>query len=334
MKEKVFAVSTSIFKPSIVYNKIVKFNNINLIVVGDLKTPNKWKMEGVTYLSPAKQDGLKYNILKLLPWNHYSRKLVGYLYAIQQGADIILDIDDDNLPYRNWGEIPKEKEYNLVSNIGPVNVYSFFTENHVWPRGFPLESILSEDKFKCKNVLVNKCLPVGIWQSLVDGNTDVDAIYRLTNNKPVKFEVKKPLVLSPNTWCPFNSQNTLFTKEMFPLLYLPGYVSFRFTDILRGLVAQPVMWSAGRILGFTQSTTKQERNPHHLLSDFESEIPFYLHSSKIMNIAQKLVSKKNSIDENLLSVYQGLHREGIVSLKELSLLQFWLSDLESLFLEE
>ena len=39
-------------------------------------------------------------------------------------------------------------------------------------------------------------------------------------------------MLGSGTISPFNSQNTLFTRAVFPLLYLPTYVTFRFTDKL------------------------------------------------------------------------------------------------------
>jgi hypothetical protein len=39
-------------------------------------------------------------------------------------------------------------------------------------------------------------------------------------------------------WVRFNSQNTVFFLDAFPLLYLPGHVSFRMTDIWRSFVAQ------------------------------------------------------------------------------------------------
>ena len=36
------------------------------------------------------------SITDQLPWNHFGRKNLGYLYAIQHGADVIFDFDDDN----------------------------------------------------------------------------------------------------------------------------------------------------------------------------------------------------------------------------------------------
>lgn len=35
-------------------------------------------------------------LIGALPWNHFGRKNIGYLYAILHGANIIWDFDDDN----------------------------------------------------------------------------------------------------------------------------------------------------------------------------------------------------------------------------------------------
>ena len=155
-------------------------------------------------------------------------------------------------------------------------------------------------------------------------NPDVDAIYRLTNNTPIYFNWRAPLVLAQDACCPFNSQNTYFRKEVFPLLYLPSTVTFRFTDILRGLVAQPILWAAGYHLGFAGATVLQKRNPHDYLKDFESEIPCYLQAEKVVQIAKEAVSPERSISENMLAVYRALSDKGIVSENELEILSCWL----------
>ena len=78
---------------------------------------------------------------------------------------------------------------------------------------------------------------VGVWQGLADEDPDVDAIYRLTSDTPCYFNERNPVVLAKGTVCPFNTQNTIIIKPLFNLLYLPTTATFRFTDILRGLVA-------------------------------------------------------------------------------------------------
>lgn len=50
--------------------------------------PAKYDVEGVTYLTPADQEALPYRIIKLLPWKHFGRKNVGYLYAVHHGAKV------------------------------------------------------------------------------------------------------------------------------------------------------------------------------------------------------------------------------------------------------
>ena len=178
---------------------------------------------------------------------------------------------------------------------------------------------------KLKLSLKKKPVKIGVWQFLADEDPDVDAIYRLTNNEPIYFNKRASLILNEGVCCPFNSQNTYFRSEVFPLLYLPSTVTFRFTDILRGLVAQPILWAAGYRLAFGEATVIQKRNPHNYLNDFESEIPGYLLAEKVVTIGKESVSHNRTIKENLLLVYKALQRENIVTESEIQALKLWLN---------
>ena len=50
--------------------------------------PTEYDASGVTYLTPDDQDALPYRIANILPWNHFGRKNVGYLYAVHHGAKV------------------------------------------------------------------------------------------------------------------------------------------------------------------------------------------------------------------------------------------------------
>ena len=167
---------------------------------------------------------------------------------------------------------------------------------------------------------------IGIWQGLADGDPDVDAIYRLVDNTPCYFRDDPPVVLSRGTLSPFNSQNTAVRRELFALLYLPCTVTFRFTDILRSLVAQPIMWAHGYTLGFTAATVVQIRNPHDYLRDFESEIPCYLESRHVVSLVTAAIQAGASVPDQLQQAYIALHRAGIVHQEELRVLSAWLED--------
>ena len=317
-----FIVITSIFLPTEAIEKFAKLKDWKVIVVGDKKTAVDWNCPRVTYLSPEGQQEIARKFAGLLPWNSYTRKNIGYLYAISQGAQVIYESDDDNIPLDNWVTAPEfSTDAELLSDASFVNIYSYFTDKKVWPRGIPLRCVLGAETPK---TIAAKNLKIGVWQFLADEDPDVDAIYRLTNNTPIYFNWREPLVLDQGVCCPFNSQNTYFRNEVFPLLYLPSTVTFRFTDILRGLVAQPILWAAGYHLGFAGATVLQKRNPHDYLKDFESEIPCYLQAERVVQIAKEAVSSERSMPENLLSVYHALSVKGICSEKELDILSCWL----------
>jgi len=317
-----FIVITSIFQPTEAIEKFAKLEDWKVIVVGDKKTATDWSYPGVTYLSPEGQSEVASKFSGLLPWNSYTRKNIGYLHAISKGARVIYESDDDNIPLNNWVNEPEFcTNAELLSDASFVNIYSYFTDKKVWPRGIPLRCVLDAENPKAA---FEKKLKVGVWQFLADEDPDVDAIYRLTINTPIYFNWREPLVLDRDTCCPFNSQNTYFCQEVFPLLYLPSTVTFRFTDILRGLIAQPILWSAGYHLGFAGATVLQKRNPHDYLKDFESEIPCYLSADIVVQIAKEAVSSDKSIPENLTLVYQALADKDIVTEKELNILSCWL----------
>ena len=73
-----------------------------------------------------------------------------------------------------------------------------------------------------------------IQQGLVNGDPDMDAIFRLTRKYPlapleVTFDPAAPPAFLPEgVFSPFNSQNTLFHRDAFWALMLPSTTSFRF----------------------------------------------------------------------------------------------------------
>jgi hypothetical protein len=322
-----FVVVTSIFDPTSAVQTLAELDAWELVVVADEKTPRDWFVEGARLLAVERQRDLPYRLAGLLPWNHYARKTLGYLYAIEAGAQLIWDTDDDNLPRAGWQLPTFAGEYYVLSGTRYVNVYTLFSDQHVWPRGYPLSRLLEE----ASPIGARRQVDVGIWQFLADGDPDVDAIYRLTDNRPIVFDQRPPVVLDSGSVCPFNSQNTVFRREVFPLLYLPSYVTFRFTDILRGIVAQPILWKYGYRLGFAAPTVVQDRNPHDLLRDFESEIPVYLHGERALEVVCHAVAGGSStMVEDLFRAYQALVAAMIVPAEELALVEGWIEDLEQL----
>lgn len=302
----------------------------HVILVGDKKTPSIKirSCSNITYLSVKEQRELGFKSYDLCPFNHYSRKNLGYLYAIKQGAKLIADADDDNIPYSDWGDSITCRPSNLEIVSAPkcVNVYRFFTDQFVWPRGFPLPALSDKSESKIEAMQEQK---IAIWQGLADGEPDVDAIYRLVVGEPIYWKSRRPLALERSVYCPINSQNTIWTVEAFPYLYLPTTVSFRFTDILRGYIAQRGIWAMNAKVAFTSASVYQDRNAHDLMADFIDEIPCYTQVDKVIDILDKAKLTGHPHDDFGL-VYKMLFEEGVVKHEELDGISAWMEDLRKL----
>jgi hypothetical protein len=323
-----FVVITSINPPTEAVEAFSKLPDQRVIVVGDRKSPAKYSIDSVRFISLEQQGGLGFELSRHLPENHYSRKMLGYLMAMRQGASSIIDTDDDNIPKLDFGFPQLADQFEKTgSDLGFINIYQKFTSQPVWPRGLPLSQIRRDDS---KLPLALGSCNVGIFQGLADGEPDVDAIYRLTDDSPCFFEEREPIVLPRGTWSPFNSQNTLFRKELFPLLYLPTTVTFRYTDILRSFIAQPIMWNLGWELGFSRASVVQIRNPHDYFSDFLSEVPMYETTTEVADIVAASVVEGANIYDSLFSAYSALHLAKVVQAQEILSLEAWLADCQEL----
>lgn len=329
MAENRAIVITTINKPTEAVRKIASScSDWTFVVVGDRKTPSDWEWPGVKFLSAAEQIETGGEFAAACPFNHYARKNAGYLWAARVGAAVIAETDDDNIPYDTFlQDVKREVRGRKVLKAGWENVYTHFTDDKIWPRGFPLELIT--ESLKTKSALGEvEGYDCPVQQFLADGDPDVDAVYRLTIEAQTKFQANT-VVLSEGTFCPFNSQNTIFWPEAYPLLYLPAYVSFRMTDIWRSFVAEACLYAMGKSIAFRDATVFQERNQHSLIRDFADEVPGYLNNTKIVELLAKLPlsGDVDRVGENVWKCYEALVSVGIVPQKELPLLEGWLREL-------
>lgn len=302
---------------------------LQFILIGDTKSPEHFSIHGCDYYSIDRQLGMNLEIAKHLPNKHYSRKNIGYLLAIQSGSEVIIETDDDNIPMDSfWESRAVFQHARLPQGEGWVNVYKYFSSKHIWPRGFDIEKL-------------NIALPIvgddlhlvysPIQQGLADDNPDVDAIFRMIFSGTVKFEPNQSIALSGKLICPFNSQNTTWFKEAFPLMYLPSYCSFRMTDIWRSFIAIRIASIYNWNILFHKSTVRQDRNIHSLIKDFEDEIPGYINNNLIVSSLQNLHLEEglDHIYDNLEQCYFCLVRLGLIDKREINLVRAWIRDLTS-----
>ncbi len=323
-------VVTSVAPPGPILKELARQSvqhNIRFVLIGDAASPPDFAMDGCEFYSLPAQRQLPFALTQHIPHRNYARKNIGYLLAMAGGSDVIIETDDDNLPRPEfWLPRREVHEAECLNESGWVNIYKYFSEAAVWPRGYPLELV--------GNTVIPT--PVGvsvrcpIQQGLADGNPDVDAVHRLILPLPLCFH-RRRIALGPNSWCPFNSQNTTFFKAAFELMYLPSLCSMRMTDIWRGFIAQRIAWTNGWSILYHEATVFQERNEHNLMKDFELELPGYLNNFKIVENL-KCVPLRSGIEhiaENLRLCYGELVRSEIIPDGELTILDAWLQDVRA-----
>jgi hypothetical protein len=329
MTEK-FIVITSIHSPAEAIKKFSELSDWQVIVVADRKTPQTWQSDRVKLLSVEEQTALPLKTAQFLPWNHYARKNMGYLYAMMQGAKLIYETDDDNIPYDSWEMLFPTEQTIVAESYGNtkkyVNAYQHFCQAHIWPRGFPLSEILFERSDQQPESLTISKSAAPILQGLADLEPDVDAIYRLTIGKSTKFSQQNPLWIAPGTYCPFNSQNTLWYPPAFPYLFLPSFVPSRVTDIWRGYITQRFLHQNGQGVLFFNASVYQERNYHNLMHDFAEEILLYTKTND-------LVEALDRYDGGFADAFQYLASLHFFKPEEVALFAAWLQDLKDLGIE-
>lgn len=336
-ESKLFGVVTTIQPPTPAVIRTARAfakHDATLLIIGDRKGPSSYPLRGVEFFDIEEQRKLPLRLARVLPENHYTRKNLGYLLAIQQEPGCIYETDDDNEPLKEWAPRSRQASARRVTHEGWFNAYAFFASRNklIWPRGYPLnevtESITAHAEVRAAQVLRDS----PIHQGLANGSPDVDAVWRLILDAPYEFKKRGSLYLEAGAWCPFNSQSTWWWPEAYPLMYLPSFCSFRMTDIWRSFVAQRCAWAMGKGVMFHQAEVFQGRNVHNLMRDFADEVPGYLQNAKIVDSLAKLKLGRGAgaASDNLMTCYEALVAAGFFPKKELGLVKAWIRDLEEM----
>jgi hypothetical protein len=326
-------VITTIQRPTAAVKALAELpaaQGATLVIIGDRKGPDSYPLPSAVFLDLAQQLRSPYELARALPLGHYARKNIGYLQAVNAGAGCIYETDDDNAPLAHWQ--PREESVHAVSAAtrGWCNVYRHFTGERIWPRGLPLNEIVSSVERPVTTSAQSFLRRAPIQQGLANNSPDVDAVWRLVLDRPFNFNDAPSIYLQPGVWCPFNSQTTWWWPVAYPLLYLPSHCSFRMTDIWRSFIAQRCLWELEMGVVFHAPEVTQDRNPHDLMRDFHDEIPGYENNQKLIATLEciSLKSGVEGVAGNLRRCYEALISAGIFPEEEMKLVDLWIQALK------
>jgi hypothetical protein len=234
------------------------------------------ELQPACYYSVAEQERLGYECSEIIGWNTVGRRNIAILEALRLGAEIIISVNDDDIPmgkdYFNMFRSNLMESYNgvqLTSSSGWVNVGDLLFPR-VYHRGFPYQE---REKEPCKTAPITN-VKVGISEGIVMGDPDVDAVDRVASNPRVLSAsdiLRNGIVVCHNCFSPFNNENTAYRREIAPVMMLPVGLG-RADDIFSAYVAERILADTDYYIHHGQPFAWQQRNPHDLLSDLSEEM--------------------------------------------------------------
>lgn len=274
-----YIVTTTINPPTLATIKYSRKEDWTLIVVGDTKTPHyEYENLNCIYLSPEYQEKTYPELSETIGWKSIQRRNIGFVEAYNRGADIVATVDDDNIPYDDWGtnvvvgETVEIDFYN--TDLGVFDPLSVTEHNQVWHRGFPIDLVPYRSRVSYGGKLKRRVL---VQADLWDGDPDIDAMARLSIRPIVKFDkIQGPygsLSISP-----FNSQNTFLAREVIPYYSVFPHVG-RMDDIWGGYVLQHYY---PKSVVYNKASVYQDRNVQDLVTNLEKEIIGYRHTTDLI----------------------------------------------------
>ncbi len=278
-------VTTTINAPTKAIYKFVeiaKRDDWHIFIVGDQKTPHaaykqlQLDNECVTYITPEMQEEASPLLSELIGWNCIQRRNFGFIWAFRAGAEVIATVDDDNIPYDNWGQYLSLGHKPLLAVYEADEIFDPFMGSNtqgLWHRGFPIQ--LMESRTRANRLrgsekdllrLKNTCL---VQADFWDGEPDVDAVCRIAKGPfECRFDHDRFAGTAPG---PFNSQNTFFHRDAFPHYFLFPHIG-RMDDIWASYVLQALFPDS---VVYGPASVYQERNPHDLSKDLAAEMIGY-----------------------------------------------------------
>lgn len=276
---KTAVVTTTINVPKVLaiyaeYARHSDSSDVDIFVAGDLKTPKAAQDfcadKGYNYLSPADQK--KWRSSEIIGWNTDSRRNFAVLEALQWGAELIISIDDDMIPYPSFFACFERLFEGKWSGL-QLGEPGFWFDHGQWTdvparaRGLPRSGIYSH---KVDSVFD---ITIGAAQGIILGVPDTDAKTAITfpHIDGVTDILRYGFVTHPQCYSVFNSQVTAFRREL-----APGFVQFygeqgRNTDIFASLFMRNLMRDLGWYTHYGLPMAYHNRTTRDLSKDLEAE---------------------------------------------------------------
>lgn len=305
---KLAIISTTIHgeKGYLLYDRLAKqskFTDVRFFIAGDKKSPpfdTSAFLCPIEYLTPKMQEG--YASSESIGWGKPARRNIALLKAIESKPDFILTIDDDNIPSEDyfdlWHEVATSPVQRIVVPIKAIEhahwhnyLRATDAEFEIYARGFPIPfryKNSTEVQEASKRILPHE---IGVFQGISIGDPDIDAKTRIVYPKPTPLNaVREKNYVLKDIWSPYNSQNTMFSKKLFPLAFM-WPLAGRSEDIYASYVWQRFLFNNDMYAHIGDAVNRQVRGKRDDIRDLRLEVESYLQGHEVWEEINKIQEK-------------------------------------------
>lgn len=336
---KIGVCTTTIRKPEAL-KVLRKFagHNVKFFVAldrnSDFKAVSEWGDPDAHFcwMTPDWQNN-KFKCSDALGWCCLARRNTAFLAALEWGCDVVYSHDDDNLVTEGSFFEHIETNFESFNGIKVSSQTGWFdpgsllipTTRH---RGIPWDNPTHSAR-RAEPVTNAK---IGVAAGLVIGDPDIDATTRM-ELKPDIGQVhilgSTGVVVDPDTWTVFNSQNTAVIRELVPAWFMMPGVG-RHDDIYASLIVQRVARDRGLHVHFGPPFTYQQRNDHNLISDLRAEIDGMENVSKLAAMLDGINLSGKSVIDDVRTIYRSFRCPNFIPLQAIEAAFAWLEDIEGI----
>lgn len=162
--------------------------------------------------------------------------------------------------------------------------------NHenLWHRGFPIQKLYNR---KLNYNVTRKSIVPDIQADFWNGDPDIDSICRFEHRPMCTFD-DKYFPFASNTFSPFNSQNTFFSRKA-----MKNYLVLPFIGRMDDIWASYYMEAIGYNVIYNKATVFQDRNQQNLTKNFSDEVIGYENTLKLFENFKILKDKKKRFEK-------------------------------------
>jgi hypothetical protein len=323
-RRRVDIVVTTIFEPRFLDGYVANLDkhghdDTGIIVITDRKTPppvyercayHARRGRQVICLTLDEQEQFLSRFGELanrVPYDSDNRRNIGFLMALERGADVMITIDDDNYVLDDSDFVGEHLAAGtsvtlpeVSASDGWINLCGMLESNvasDIFPRGFPYFARRTNRELARVESTADVAVNVGLWLS----DPDVDAMTRLTLAPNISAFRGDSILLGRNTWTPINTQNTAVVREAIAAYYyvrmgfsLGGLRIDRYGDILSGYLLQKAVKTRGAGIRIGTPIADHRRTPHNLFKDLYHELAGMVLLEDILPWLQELPLESDS----------------------------------------